>query len=146
MESGKTKILNSPEQDSRSLDFGTVRVPVLFLQYMVVPKKWKDSALPKPISEIPISPSGRIRWVAEILYPEGRWRADIARALGIGRSTLYRYLGRKRPARGIDDSLALLMARERIAAHGRGREIAKAERSFSRAMGRAPSPASKDSK
>lgn len=97
----------------------------------------------KPLCEIPMSQSGRIRWVAEILYPQGRWRAEIARALGVGRSTLYRYLARKRPAKGIDDSLALLMARERIAAHGRGREIARAEKSFARAMGRSPSPPSR---
>ncbi|HEX7883541.1 MAG TPA: hypothetical protein VF499_12470 [Afipia sp.] len=92
--------------------------------------------MPKHRSDIPATQAGRIRWVAERLYPGGRWRLHIAAALCIGRSTLYRYMERKQPAAGIDDKLLLLMARERIAAHSRGREIAKAERAFSKFMGR----------
>lgn len=104
--------------------------------------------MPKSLSEVPVSQAGRIRWVAELLYPVDRWRLHIARELGIGRSTLYRYLARKRPARGIDDSLLLLMARERIAAHRRARDIAAAEKAFAQETGRAvhTSPVRKDSK
>ncbi|MCC8962469.1 hypothetical protein H8A95_09120 [Bradyrhizobium sp. Pear76] len=92
--------------------------------------------MPELSSRIPASQSGRIRWVAERLYPGGRWCLHIAAALGIGRSTLYRYLERKRPVAGVDDRLMLLMARERIAAHTRGRKIAKAEKAFVQYMGR----------
>ena len=70
----------------------------------------------------------------------------IGRDLVIGRSTLYRYLVRYRAVCGLDDSLQLLMARERIAAHGRAREIAQAEKAFAHEMGRTvpTSPAWKD--
>lgn len=53
------------------------------------------------LDDVLATQAGRIKWVAELLYPLGRWRARIAADLGIGRSTLYRRLrGRKRPARG----------------------------------------------
>lgn len=102
--------------------------------------------LPNSLSDILASQSGRIRWVAELLYPGGRWRVHIARDLSIGRSTLYRYLTRRRPAQGIDDNLIMLMARERIASHSRGREIAQAEKAFARALGRPVPTSAKDSK
>jgi len=101
--------------------------------------------LPKSASEVPVSQAGRVRWVAERLYP--LWRMHIARELAIGRSTLYQYLVRKRAVCGLDDSLLLLMARERIASQRRAREIAQAEKAFAHEMGRAvpTSPAGKDS-
>ena len=95
--------------------------------------------MPKTLAEVPSSQAGRIRWVAELLYPLGRWRIHIAQQLGIGRSSLYRHLARQRPVPGIDDSLMLLMARERIAAHRRARDIAQAERAFAQEMGRTAS-------
>lgn len=86
---------------------------------------------------VPTSQAGRIKWVAERLYPGGRWRARIASALGIGRSTLYRYLsGRKRPVRKLDDELMLLVARERIASQRRTRDLAKTEKKFAEEVGR----------
>ncbi|MGM4916237.1 hypothetical protein [Tardiphaga sp. 813_E8_N1_3] len=88
--------------------------------------------------DVPSSQAGRIKWVAQKIYPLGRWRIHIARGLCIGRSTLYRYLCEKKPpASSIDDRLMMLMARERIASHRRAREIAKAERVFAQEMGRA---------
>jgi len=89
------------------------------------------------LKDVPAKQAGRIKWVAELLYPLGRWRARIAADLGIGRSTLYRRLrGRKRTARGIDDALLMVMARERSASHRRAREITEAEKAFSEEMGR----------
>lgn len=89
------------------------------------------------LKDIPATQAGRIKWVAELLYPLGRWRARIAVDLGIGRSTLYRRLsGRKRPVRGIDYELMMVMARERIASQRRARDIAKAERAYAAEMGR----------
>jgi hypothetical protein len=80
--------------------------------------------LPNSLKDIVASQSGRIKWVAERLYPLGRG----ASAVGIGRTTLYRWVsGRKRPFRGADDVL-LLMARERVASQRRAREIAKVEK------------------
>jgi hypothetical protein len=81
------------------------------------------------------------------LYPLGRCAAAIARDLSSGRSTLYRYLDREQPARGIDDALLMLMARERIASQRRAREIARAEQAFALKMGRITvTIAAKDSK
>ncbi|MBN9007115.1 MAG: helix-turn-helix domain-containing protein [Rhizobiales bacterium] len=69
--------------------------------------------------------------MAQRLYPLGRWRMRIAKELGIGRSTLYRYLARRKDCvRGLDDELRTLMARERIASQSRARKIAKAEKDF----------------
>ena len=82
----------------------------------------------KSTSAVPATQGGRIRWVRERLYPLVGWRIAISRDLRIGRSTLYRYLTRKRPAPGIDDALMPLLARKRISAHRRGREIAAVER------------------
>jgi hypothetical protein len=80
---------------------------------------------------VPETQAGRIKWVAERVYPAGRWRARIAKGLGIGRSTLYRFLsGRKRSRRGLDDKLIVLMARERIASQRRARDSARAEKVF----------------
>jgi hypothetical protein len=93
--------------------------------------------LSNSLKYVPASQAGRIKWVAEKLYPLGRWRIHIARGLCIGRSTLYRYLSEKPPARSIDDSLMMLMALERIASYRRAREIAEAERVFAKEMGRA---------
>jgi hypothetical protein len=101
--------------------------------------------LSNSLKDVPASQAGRIKWVAEKLYPFGRWRIHIARGLVIGRSTLYRYLSEKKPpARSIDDRLMMLMARERIASHRRAREIAKAEKLFAQEMDRVP--AKKDQK
>ncbi|MBN9602082.1 MAG: helix-turn-helix domain-containing protein [Afipia felis] len=75
--------------------------------------------------------SARIKWVAQLLYPSGRWRMRIAQELGIGRSTLYRILSSRKETRcGVDDELRVLLARERIASQNRACQIAKVEEVF----------------
>jgi hypothetical protein len=89
--------------------------------------------LPRVPNDVPATQSGRIRWIAAVL---GRGAASIARGLGIGRSSLYRYLSaRAERVDGIDDALMVLMARERIASQRRARDIAKAERAFAAEIG-----------
>lgn len=88
----------------------------------------------------PLTQAGRIKWVAKRVYPGLRWRARIAVALGIGRSTLYRALSRRKQGQvgNLDDELLMLMSRERIASQRRAKDLAATERTFAQHVGLRP--------
>jgi hypothetical protein len=88
--------------------------------------------------EIPESQAARLKLVATTLWgDEPGWRVNLARRIGVGRTTLYRVLSdRKRSAKALDSSLLALLAEERKACHRRGRDIARLEQRLADAFDR----------
>jgi transposase-like protein len=77
---------------------------------------------------------GRITAAAVAMYGEKNWLAPIARRLGIGRSTLYRYIKGNVGFRNVDRELLALLAAERSESYARANRIAGVELRLSNAV------------